>query len=264
MSKYWTVFKLGWSKILEYRVEFLMSRLRSIVILLLFYFVWYSLTYKTGEFAGYTLNELVTYVFGINILRSIIIGAEMTEPAEEINNGFFSKYLTQPVNFFSYNFFRELPQRTINLIAGVLEVWLFSYFFQIQLVFPASAGQLGFFFLSLALALGLFYILSFLMNLLAFWSREAMGPRFLFDWIFLFLSGAYFPLDVLSRSLLFFASFLPFYYIIFFPMSVYLGRINGPEILQGYLIQIVWIVASGLITSLVWQKGLKRYTGEGI
>ena len=52
-----------------YRLNFVLGRFRNIIVLLLLFYVWRSLTLKTGTFAGYSDTELITYVFAVNILH---------------------------------------------------------------------------------------------------------------------------------------------------------------------------------------------------
>lgn len=264
MKKYWSVFKISWQKQLEYRFNFLLGRLRNIIVLLLFYYVWHSLTYNTGEFAGWTSAELMTYVFGANILRSIIFGAQSREAAQEINDGGFSIFLIKPVNHFLYVFFRELAERSVNFITAVAEVFIFSIILNIQFIRQLNWQILLIFTLSSLLALLLYFILSYFISMLAFWSREAMGPRFLFEWILEFASGAYFPLDILEKIFFVILQFLPFMYLIYLPMSIYLGKINLTEAWQSSGIQVFWILIISIIAWMAWHKGLKRYSGEGM
>ncbi len=249
---------------MQYRTNILFGRLKNVMILLLIFFVFLKLNEATGRFAGYSETEIFSYLMGINILRGIIFGGQSRQMASEINNGMFSKYLVMPVNHFFYQFFYEAGQRFMNLFSAVLEVIIFALIFKINFYFQTDIKILGLFLAVLILALALYYVLSYLINMLAFWSREAMGPRFLFEWALEFASGAYFPLDILSQAVLVFLAYLPFYYIVFFPMSTYLGRTGDGEIVRGLVFQLAFI---GLFAGLAygtWRRGLKKYSGEGI
>ncbi len=262
--KYWVIFKISGQKELEYRFNFFLARLRNVLVMLLLYFVWLALTRKSGRFAGYSQTELVTYVFGINILRSAIFGAQSRQVASDINDGRLSAYLTMPLNYFSRTFSAELAQRSLYAMTALAEVLLFSLLFKVGLSIQRNAAILVCFSVSMALAVILYFLLSYVMSLLAFWSREAMGPKFLFDWVLEFASGAYFPLDILSPALFRVLAFLPFASIIYLPMQIYLGRVGLHGALQGIALQGAWIAAFGPAVFWIWKRGLKKYTGEGI
>jgi len=263
-SKYWVIFKIGWQQELEYRFNFFLGRLRNIIVMLLLYFVWLTLTSVSGRFAGYTRSELITYVFGINVLRSVVFGAQTKLVASEINEGAFSKYLTMPVSHFMRTFSVELAQRSLYGATSLLEVLIFSYLLRVELVFPRNLMILTLSITSVALASLLYFLMSYAMSLVAFWSREAMGPRFLFDWFVEFASGAYFPLDILSPALFEALGFLPFASIIFLPMQIYLGRIGPSGALQAILLQVGWVILLSPAVLSVWKRGLRKYTGEGM
>lgn len=264
MKKYLIVFKLSWARQLEYRFNFLLGRLRNIIILLLLFYVWRSLTYATGTFAGYSNLELITYIFGINILRSVIFGSQSIETAREINEGSFSIYLIKPVNYFFYVFAREMAERMINVAAAIFEIIIFILILDVKIFLQTNFNLLFLFLISSVFALILYFILSYLISLIAFWSRECFGPRFLFEWFLEFASGAYFPLDILPKLFFKALSFMPFMYIIYLPMSIYLGKYNFSQIITGMSLQVFWIVVFSIITYFVWCKGLKRYVGEGM
>jgi ABC-2 type transport system permease protein len=184
--------------------------------------------------------------------------------SEEINSGDFSKYLSYPINFYWFNFWREFAQRAIHMVSAVLEVIIFAIILNVELLIQINWLLILFFLISTALAVFLYYNLSFLVSLLAFWSREAHGPRFMFEWLLEFASGAYFPLDILPQIIFGILFRLPFFYIIYFPISIYLGKFTIGENIFYIGLQIIWIALLVLLTNIVWQQGLKRYSGEGI
>lgn len=106
--------------------------------------------------------------------------------------------------------------------------------------------------------------MSYAVNLIAFWSREATGPRFLFEWFLEFASGSYFPLTILRPAFFLFLGSLPFIGVMFIPLMIYLGNIGYCDIPAYLTIQAWWILASGVIARVLWKKGLKKYTSEGI
>jgi len=264
MRKYWAIFKISWARMFSYRLNFLLGRFRNIVFLLLIFYVWRALTLQTGAFASYTGAELITYIFAVNILRAIIFGSQSRDMAQEINNGEFSRYLIQPVNFFWFNFFREAAQRLVNLMSAIVEVIIFGLILKVELIWQTDWLFLILFTIAIILAIFIYYSLSFLISLMAFWSREAMGPRFLFEWTLEFMSGAYFPLDILRSTIFQALAYFPFFYILFFPISIYLAKYDLSSIMRGIVWQILWLALISTLANIVWHRGLRKYSGEGI
>lgn len=264
MKKYFLTFKVSFSRLLTYRMNFFLGRLRNIVILFLLYYVWTELTERSQTFAGFSQETLLTYVFGIHLLRPLIFGRQLRTIASEINDGIFSKYLTMPVSYFWYNYFRELGDRVMLFLFASFEFFVFIHLLKVDLFIQTNPTILFMFVISIFLAHFLFYCLFYLANLMAFWSREAMGPLFLFEWTTEFASGAYFPLTILPMVWFSFLAALPFMYLMFIPMEIYLGRMPMSEVYSNITLQTMWIFFVSILLVFVWKKGLRRYSGEGI
>ncbi|MDD3487604.1 MAG: ABC-2 family transporter protein [Candidatus Moranbacteria bacterium] len=264
MKKYLTVFKISWARELEYRLAFFLGRSRNIIFLLLLYYVWLSLSRMTGRFAMYSADELAAYVFGAHLLRSVVFGSQTREIAWDINNGNFSNYLTHPVSHFWYMFWLQAAQRALYFLSAIFELVIFVFITKAHFFRQTQWQLLLVSILATVLASFLYFILTYVVSLSAFWSREAMGPRFLFEWILEFSSGSFFPLDILSKNLLAVFQFLPFAYLIYFPLKIYLGGWNAGQIAGGIGIQAVFIFVFAALARVVLKRGLMRYSGEGI
>jgi len=57
--------------------------------------------------------------------------------------------------------------------------------------------------------------------------------------------------------------FTPFPYLMFFPVNVYLGKMNGPELWAGLAMQAFWVAMAYLLARFVWSRGIKRYSAVG-
>ncbi|MFA5925678.1 MAG: ABC-2 family transporter protein [Parcubacteria group bacterium] len=231
---------------------------------MLLYYVWLSLSQMTGRFASYRLEELTAYVFLAHLLRAIIFGAQSRLAALEINDGTFSAYLVKPISHFWFVFWRELAQRVIFFTSAVFELAVFIFFTKAHFLWQNNIKLLVFFAVAILSSMFLYALLTYLISLLAFWSREAMGPRFLFEWFMEFASGAFFPLDILSKNLLTAFQFLPFAYIIYFPLKIYLGKWDAWQMTIGIGLQLMFILIFAAVVSVAWKRGLRRYVGEGI
>jgi len=124
------------SSIVASGASFLMERFRSLVVLLSFYYLWAALLKNRTSFAGYDHSQMITYVLGMNILRSFVFAGRTDEIAWEINKGLLSGYLLKPVNFVAYTFSRDLSEKSINLVSAIIEVLLLSKFLGVSIAWP--------------------------------------------------------------------------------------------------------------------------------
>jgi ABC-2 type transport system permease protein len=111
----------------------------------------------------------------------------------------------------------------------------------------------------------MFFGLMVLVNFVSFWFPEGgWASQFLIIVIFTeFLSGAIFPIDILPEAIQNVLYALPFPYLMFFPLQVYLGKLSMDAILQGLLISGIWMTVMIFAVNQVWARGIKKYSAVG-
>jgi ABC-2 type transport system permease protein len=83
---------------------------------------------------------------------------------------------------------------------------------------------------------------------------------FAFEYI---ASGHLFPLDILPQGLQQVLQFTPFPYQLYFPVSVYMGKVTGSELVRGLLLQAGWVLGAYGIARWMWARGIKKYSAVG-
>ena len=76
-------------------------------------------------------------------------------------------------------------------------------------------------------------------------------------------SGLLIPISFFPQIFQDVFSFLPFQYISYVPVLIYLGKISGVGILQSLAIQIVWFFVLVVLGSALWQWSTKKITIQG-
>jgi len=208
---------------------------------------------------------MLTYIIGISVLRAIIFGSRTTDLAGMIKSGeLVNKFLVRPWNIIQVFFFRDLAAKLLDIFFGVLELILIIRILKIPFYWPATWHSLLFFVSSCLIALLLYFFLSFLLSLIAFWVDNVWAPRWLFGVIFLeFMSGAFFPLDVLPTPLLKLVYLTPFPYLLYFPLKIYLGQVDLSSLGKIFLFMFFWLIVIVLIVSKLWRRGLRVYSTYG-
>ncbi len=263
MKKYWAIFSLSVQQELTYRASFLMERARSITIIIAFYAFWSAIFQGRSTLLGYTQSQMFTYILGMNILRALVFSDKTWELIYEINTGKISSYLIRPISYIGFCLSRDAADKVTQLISSILEICFAVWLFKIPLYAPAGLSTLLLFVLALFLALILYFLMSYAVGALAFWTAESAGPRFCFELFLEFSSGAFFPLDVLPAALKHAFEILPFSSLLYFPINIFLDRLSPENIVNGLLIQIVWIGFFAALTRFVWLKGLRAYCADG-
>lgn len=263
LRKYWFVYSLYWQEGMAQRASFFMERFRALVVMTSLYYLWTALLRHQTSFAGYSKPQMLTYVFGMSLLRSIVFATRTDEVAMEINQGRLSGYLLKPVHFFVYTYARDLAEKSINVVSSLIEIAGLYVLFHVTLAWPTHLKTWIFFGLSTFLALNLNYVLNFMMGCWGFWTSESSGPRFLLALFMEFTAGGFFPLDILPVSVQHVLQWFPSPYLIFFPLKVLLEKSNTHQIIAGFTSQIVWTLLLAWMAHRVWTRGVVHYGAEG-
>lgn len=263
MKKYFQIIKGTIAENLEYRLNFVLWRVRWVIQRLITYFLWSALLGGRQEIFGYTLASMLTYVLLTNIVGTIVLSTRTFDVGTIINSGSLSNHLIRPLHFFHVIIARELADKWLNIMFSIVEVGLLIVFLRPPVVFQTDLGTLLFFLMALAIGVVLYFLFSLTLSFFAFWTPDVWSIRFLSFVVMEFFAGGLFPLDILPKPLFAIASSLPFSYFIYFPIRVYLGGVGVSALLSGLAIGTVWVVAFYVIAVILWQRGLRVYAAEG-
>ncbi len=263
MKKYYLIAKNTWDEMLTYRVNFSLWRVRMVIGLLINYFLWTSVMPDNGTLFGYSKDLMISYIVLAPLVYSLVFSSRTHEMAENINNGDLSYFLLKPFGYFKYWFSRDLGDKAMNIAFCIAEFSLFILILKPNIFLQTNPFYLLVFLLSLFMALTLHFFISCLLSMIGFWSPEVWAPRFIFYVLVSFFAGSMFPLDILPEPVFNFLKLLPFTYLQYFPLKIYLGQLSITEMLQGFAVTLIWIGIAYATLKLVWSKGLKMYTASG-
>ena len=265
MKKYLQIIKITFEEYFVYRLNFLLWRFRSFIFFLTLFFFWSAVYQGRTTLFGYQKSQMFFYLIGVAFLKGIVFSSRSIDEAiAGIRNGSIGNWLLRPINIFKGFFARDLAPKTLDFLFCCLEILLVLLIFRFPLYFPQSPAPFLFFILSCLLSIFLyFYLLLFLAGL-AFWTDRIWAIRWLFSIVLLqLLSGEIFPLDVLPAWLFKIIQLTPFPYLIYFPLNIWLERINGWMVLRVILVMFGWIIVFKRIAESLWQKGLREYSAYG-
>lgn len=263
MKKYLQVAKNTWAEMLTYRLNFFVWRIRSVIFILTFYFLWAVIIPNNGALFGYTQSQMLTYILGTSLLSAIVVSSRSHSIGEDINTGTLSNYLIKPMSYFGYYFSKDIGDKAMNSMFSVVELLVLFFLLKPPLFLQTNISTVFFFLLTAILGLVLFFFFNVLLGLVGFWSNDVWAPRFIFFMTLNFFAGIYFPLDILPKTIYTVYQLLPFPYLLYFPLKTYLGSLSMTEIFAGISITLVWIVLMYGIVTIIWRRGLLLYTAEG-
>lgn len=257
------IVKNTWEEYMMYRLSFVLWRVRSVMQLVVTYFLWWAIFSQHKELFGYTQSMMLTYILLGAIVRPFVMGTRTQEVGAMINDGSLSNYLVRPMHIFRFFFSRDIGDKTLNILFAVGEIAFLLFLLRPPIFLQMNALTLFFTAVSLVIGMMIFFYFSLLLSFLGFWSPDVWAPRFLSFVFAEFFTGMMFPLDILPAPLFFVSKLLPFSYFIYFPLKVYLGQLSTVSILTGMLAGLFWIGGMKALADRLWDKGLRVYAAEG-
>lgn len=262
--KYLTVFSTSWSDGFVYRLNFILWRLRSVIVILTVYFLWEAVFRNGGVIFGYNREKILTYVFLTLVLRSLILGQRSIDAAGEISDGRLSNYLVKPISYHLYWFTRDLADKLLNILFSIGEIALLYFILRPPIFIQTDPLVIFQFLIAIAFAVLLNFLLGNISSYFSFWTPgNAWGFWFIYFVFQDFLGGVIFPLDIFPKAIYNFLTLLPFPYLLFFPANVYLGKISQADLIKGFLVVSIWTAILIYLLKKEWALGVKSYQAEG-
>ncbi|MBI4063252.1 MAG: ABC-2 family transporter protein [Elusimicrobia bacterium] len=264
MSKYLAAYGLNLQEELQRRASLVMDRLGSLTLVLSLYFLWSALLSDPNKnFLGYSRSQMLTYVLGLVLLRALVLTNRVFDLTWEIARGKISSLLMRPVNIFAYQLSLDLSDKTVRVASAIVEISVLVLILGAELYWPKSFSSVVLALVATLCAMTLFYFIGLALASSGFWTAESIGFLWASSLFMEFCSGAFFPLDVLPPAIQGALKLLPFPYLVYFPINIYLERAGGAGIMQGFSILIGWTLAFAFLSYQLWRKGMKDYQAEG-
>ena len=255
--------RTGFKEALAYRFHFYITLITSPLQLLIYYFLWKSIFSYSGQeiINGFTFESMIAY-YALNMIVAFFTLSHVDEWLEYgVRNGELLNFLLKPFKIVYIYFFNEVG---INLLVIILEI--VPFFLIVMFLFGLQIAPLFYFIMfliSLVLAMILNFFVSYLVGMTAFWFKRIGGIRRVKRVIVTFLSGGMIPLTFFPVFFQKISSFLPFQYIRFIPINIYLENYTYFKTLFLMGIQVIWILFLFLITEIIWHKAFKKFAGAG-
>ncbi len=263
MHKYFLIIKNTWDEYLAYRLNFILWRVRMVIRFLIIYFLWSSIYSGSQTIFGYSRSQMLTYALMVYLVSNFIFATRTQDIGGEINDGTLTNYLLRPVNYFSWLVSRDISDKLINLGFTLLEIILIFFILKPPFFLQTNPFLILITFISFLGSVFIYFCISALLGFIGFWTNEVWSPRFIFIVLLDFLAGNLFPIDIYPVWLTKFLLLTPFPYLYYFPVKLYLGNLGTWQILQGFMILIIWNGLLFYAVKSIWKKGLRVYSAEG-
>jgi ABC-2 type transport system permease protein len=261
IKKYAAAFKLEMQSVMEYRMDFIMSLISGGFTVIIQFFLWTAIygDSQETELFGYEYSQMVVYIVMAAIMARITATGFEYDIMTDIMEGNLNRFFVQPVGHMPYRIIGFLGRKAVEC----LMVIIIAAGLLILLSFTVGA-EFNFINILIALALA---PLSLLINCMMFYCISATSFWLTWGWgvfnglgvVTTILSGGIFPIDVFGERMVSILRFLPFQYIIYFPLNIVVGNASRADILEGVAMQLAWILILWALSQLYWRVGMKKY-----
>ena len=260
MKKYFKIFKISLISYLEYRVNFVLSFLFSLVPFSVSVLLWVAVA-KHSEFIK--VKEVVSYYFVILIVKNITTTNSIIRFSDDIRLGELNKYLLKPYNYCFYNLMADLPERIVFIVMNFIPLILIYTFLHNYINLDLSLIKVFFFIIFLILGYLINFFIDFLIGLYSFYFSKISSLYTSIKVLRNLSAGNIFPFLMLPAKIFLTLQFLPFMYTSYIPTMLLLERTSFDLILKNLFILVVWLTTLCLFSVMLWKRGMKKYSAYG-
>ena len=257
------LWQVNWAEQWQYRANLIMYLLYWLVSPIIYLAVWTSIAQTKGSVNGLTVNDFVTYYMTLLIVDQITSNIVIHTFAYKVQDGSLSGELVRPIHPMLTNALINNIAFKVLTIMGFIPVWI-ALFFLFKPDF-SSVTIAGILLAIPAMIMGFLigFLLSAAITSLAFWTTRVYSIHEFYYALHLLFSGHFVPLTLMPEIIQVTAQYLPFQLQIFFPIQLILGKLSGAQIMQGYIMGVIWLAVAITVFNWVWRNGVKRYSAVG-
>jgi ABC-2 type transport system permease protein len=278
LHTWWIILRICIEERLVYRGDFALGTLMRFLPIVTQIFLWtavFEAVRQSGSgqetIAGYSNHDFIAYYLLTMIARAFSSMPGLASGiARSIRDGSVKKYLTQPVDMVGFLLLSRIAHKLVYYAVALLPFAL--VFFACRRYFDTTPDLTGWlaYVASLLMAFVLGFFLEAALGMIGFWLLEVSSLLFVYMLFIFFLSGHMFPIDMLDGVRLAgdvswgdVVRVLPLHYLAYFPSAVFLGKVQGAELVTALWIEVAWIAFFMVVCRVAFNRGVRRYSAFG-
>lgn len=267
IKKYKPFIYTGIKEAITYRANWLFIICGNILGCFISFFLWKAVFESSTDsnFMGFSLEEMIIYVFITFITGNMINSGGTYNIGDEIKDGSIAMRMIKPISYNNTFLFQEIGNKIINVLIAFIPLII-----GVEIYRYISAGEIRLSFTSLvmyAISVLLAYLINFFFNICygftAFFFKNLWGSNMLKNCLVNFMSGAVIPLAFLPVTLRNIFVALPFPSLNYTPVMIYMGKYQGKEAIYYIVVQLVWGVLFWLLSKIIWRVAIKHICIQG-
>jgi ABC-2 type transport system permease protein len=266
--KYWNILRASLVERLAYRADFFLSTLLRFLPMLTTILLWHAVYAGAGEgtvLAGkFDLHQMIAYLLLVHITRMFSSMPGLANGiARDIRDGNLKKYLLQPIEMIPYLLSYRVAHKLAYIAMSALPYALLFFLCREYLPSWPDWPTLAVYAASLILSFLIGFFFEATIGMIGFWFLEVTSFLYVINTLSFFVSGHMFPLDLLPAPWASVLKALPFSYLAYFPTMVFIGKIEGTELVWGIAIEFAWALGFIVLANWLYRRGLRYYSAYG-
>ncbi len=256
----WALVKNTWLMWLQHRSFFFLLAFGWMIQPLIYLLVW-STAAGNGEIRGLNRGEFVAYYLVLILVNQLTYAQVNWTVGDEIRYGGMNRILLRPLSPLFDTLSTEVAGKLVYMTFSIPATAVLAVLLHPELHIQFS--NVLAFVPALAFAWALRFFWGYALALLAFWSTRADALLALQDSLIFLLAGQVAPVALLPGVLQRIAVFLPFRYMLGFPVEILTGQLDTRGVFTGFCLQSGWLAVALLLFMVIWRAGIKRYSAVG-
>lgn len=259
---YWAFARVGFVNTLAYRLRYVTGIVTYFIYVSVYYFIWKAIYEHSTAIAGFDFAQLLTYIGVGWIIRSFYFNNIDQELAYQVIEGRLAMDLIKPVNIQFMYVARAAGESVFRLALLTLPtaVVLFLVF---PLRPPKSAGDAAVFLVSVGLSFLIVAAINFSVGTFALRLQSILGLMRAKFFLLELFSGLLLPISFFPRFAQKIMAVMPFQYISYVPMLIYLGKLHGRSLARAIGVQILWVAILLAIGDGLWRWSTRKVIIQG-
>jgi ABC-2 type transport system permease protein len=265
-QRFWRVYaefiRVGFVNTLAYRLRYYTGIVTYFIYVTVYYFIWKAIYAHSSSIGGFDFSHILTYIAVGWIIRSFYFNNVDQDMANQVIEGKLAMDLIKPVNIqFMYvaQAFGECLFRAGMLSLPSAVVLMLIY----PLRRPASLPHFLAFLVSVLFSFFLVAAINFAVGTLAVRLKSILGLLRAKYFLLELFSGLLLPISFFPQVFQKVFNLLPFQYISYIPVLLYLGKINGRSIAGALALQLFWVVVLFAVGDAMWKWSSRKITIQG-
>jgi ABC-2 type transport system permease protein len=259
---YWAFARVGFVNTLAYRLRYYTGIVTYFIYVSVYYFIWKAIYAHSTSIEGFDFAHMMTYIGVGWLIRSFYFNNIDQEIAYQVIEGRLAMDLIKPVNV-QFMYISRAAGESVFRLALLTVPTALVLFWVYPLRRPASLGHAGAFLVSVCLSFMIVAAINFAVGTFALRLQSILGLMRAKFFLLELFSGLLLPISFFPHIAQKILGVMPFEYISYTPMLIYLGELNGGKLARAIALQTFWVVVLFVIGDLLWRWSTRAVTIQG-